>query len=137
MTLRFLPILFLLYSGNIFANYEFPIEILEYVDNTKIVAFINKKDIDTTLSWSPFSNSPPLSISKALKNIKQSLSKTIQKNTISMVGIELKQIPHHKKHWHYLVKLAYEVNNKKEFHYFVVLMNGKVISALKNPESIK
>lgn len=137
MRLKLLPVLLLLYSGNIFATYNFPVEIFEYIDNTKIVAFINKEDIDKTETWSPFSGTPPLTIAKALKHIKKTLTSDMKSKHISKIVIELKQIPNHKKHWYYLVKLAYEANNKQEFHYFVVLMNGKVIAALEEPESIK
>jgi hypothetical protein len=56
---------------------------------------------------------------------------------MTLTGIELKKIPRHEKHWHYLVKTKSEVDDIVESHYFIVLMDGKVIAAIKEPESIK
>ena len=135
MLLKLLPFVILLFSKTLYA-YESPIEIIEYIDNVKVVAFINKADIKKTSAWIPFKSKPPLTVEKALAKVKLFLSKNTLKS-LTMREIELKRVPHHNKYWHYLVKLSYKVNNQLQFHYFIVLMNGKVIAALKEPESIK
>jgi len=135
MLLRLLTIVVLLFSQNSFA-YNSPIEIIEYIDNIKVVAFINKADVKKTDAWLPFKNKPPLSIDRALAKVKLFLSKNNAQD-LTMREIKLKRIPHHDKNWHYLVKLSYKIDDQLQFHYFVVLMNGKVIAALKEPESIK
>ncbi len=131
-----LPLLFLLLSGKLYA-YEFPVEIFEYIDDTKVVVFINKKDIDKSLQWYPFKGAPPLTMTDMLTKMKKYLaSGKIALSGARITGIELKQIPHHKDNWHYLVKLK---SNKKtiRYYYFIVLMNGKIIPAVKEVESFK
>jgi len=135
MYLRFLPLLVLLFSTRLFA-YEFPIEITEYIDDIKVDAYINSSDINPELSWAPFASAPPLSMSAALQAIADYASKAELEN-LTLTGIELKPIPRHMEHWHYLVKVKSEVDDVLESHYFIVLMNGKVIPAIKEPDSIK
>jgi len=135
MYLRFLPILVLLFSAKLFA-YEFPIEITEYIDDVKVDAYISKSDIDQELIWTPFDGAPPLSIAAALQAI-QGYAANTDLADMTLTGIELKKIPRHEKHWHYLVKIKSEVDGIVESHYFIVLMDGKVIPAIKEPESIK
>jgi len=135
MYLRFLPLLILLFSSRLFA-YEFPIEITEYIDDVKVDAYISNSDIKPESTWTPFASEPPLSMSTALQAIEDYASKAELEN-LTLTGIELKPIPHHTGHWHYLVKVKSEVDEVLESHYFIVLMNGKVIPAIKEPDSIK
>jgi len=135
MYLRFLPLLVLLFSAKLFA-YEFPIKITEYIDDIKVDAYIKKSDIDQELIWVPFESSPPLSLADALQAI-QNYALGADLENLTLTGIELKPIPHHEKHWHYLVKVKSEVDDTLLPHFFIVLMDGKVISALREPESIK
>ena len=135
MYLRFLPILVLLFSAKLFA-YEFPIEITEYIDDVKVDAYISKSDIDQELIWTPFDGAPPLSIAAALQAI-QAYAANTDLADMTLTGIELKRIPRHEKQWHYLVKIKSEIDGIVESHYFIVLMDGKVIPAIKEPDSIK
>lgn len=135
MLLRFLPVFALLFSAKLFA-YEFPIEATEYLDDVKVVAYIKKSDISQGLIWTPFASAPPLSMSAALQAIQDYAEKAGLEN-MTLTGIELKPIPHHEKHWHYLVKVKTEEDDTFQSHYFVVLMDGKVIPALKQPDAIK
>ena len=59
----------------------------------------------------PFASPPPLSINDALKAVEN--------------------------YWHYLIRLKSTIDNKPRADFFVVLMDGKVISAFKEPDSIK
>lgn len=133
---KLLPLLILLLSGKALA-YDFPIEITEYIDNVKIIAYVNKNDIDKKLEWSPFKSSLPLSVTDALSAIQKYLAANSAFTEVRFMSIELKQIPHHEKNWHYIVKVTYKMDEHTHPHFFVVLMDGKVISALTKPESIK
>ncbi len=136
MLFRLLPLLFLLISGKVFAR-EAPIDIFEYIDDVKIVAFIKESDINRGLHWSPFKGVPPLTISKALASLHKYIVTNPKLARATLVEIKLKEIPQHKGYWHYLIKLNAKVNEKSQAHYFVVLMDGKIFPALKEPESFK
>jgi hypothetical protein len=136
MTKSLLPILMLLFSAQVFAV-EFPIEISEYIDDVKIDAYINKEDLKNTRKWTPFESPPPLTINQALTAILNDEKYKIDLNSSSLIGVELKPVPHHKFYWHYLVKIKTISENGSEPHFYIVLMDGKVISAIKEPESIK
>ena len=136
MMFRVLPFLLLIASAQVQA-YELPIEVIEYLDNRKVVAFINEGDIDKTQHWAPFDAAPPLTIEAALKAIKQHVAGDPEYAKASLLGIELKQIPHHEGYWHYLVKMKTPTTDKPRSHYFIVLMNGKVISGIREPETVK
>jgi hypothetical protein len=129
-------ILMLLFSSQVFAV-EFPIEISEYIDDVKIDAYINKEDLNKTSQWTPFESSPPLTINQALTAILNDEKSEIDFSHAQVIGVELKPVPRHKSYWHYLVKIKTVSEDSTEPHFFIVLMDGKVISAIKEPDSIK
>ncbi len=131
-----LPLVLLFVSGTSSAI-EFPIEIIEYIDNTKVVAFVNEDDIDKSLRWSPFETPPPLSMTDALKLVQKQMAMDPELANAHLTGIELKPIPHHDGQWHYLVKLKNQVGDKPHARYFVLLMNSKVIAGMREPETVK
>ncbi len=136
MSKKILLVLAFLFSSQVFA-FEFPIEISEYIDDIKVDAFINEEDLNESRQWTPFESSPPLSMNQALMAIKDNEAGRIDFAETRVLGIELKPVPHHKSYWHYLVKLKVKSEEGLETAYYVVLMNGKVIPAIKEPESIK
>ncbi len=136
MLVRLLPLLLVLLAGKVFAR-ESPIEVFEYIDDVKIVAFIKESDIERGLYWAPFEGSPPLTISKALANVYKHLAANPKLAKATLVEIKLKEIPRHKGYWHYLIKLNTKTNHKLHSYYFVVLMDGKIFPALREPESFK
>jgi hypothetical protein len=133
---KLLPVLLFLFSSQVLAV-EFPIEISEYIDDVKVDAFINEEDLMHSKKWMPFDSSPPLSMNQALNAIKESEGSGIDFSKAKVVAVELKPVPHHKSYWHYLVDLKVMSDEGPESVYYVVLMNGKVIPAIKEPESIK
>ena len=128
--------LLLVLSGKVLAV-EFPIEITEYVDEVRIAAYINKEDIKNNVQWTPFEGPPPLSIHEALKSVQEYMKSDEDMASATLVEIELRPIPHHEKSWHYLVRMRYQSEDKVRPHFYLVLMDGKVISAIREPESIK
>ena len=133
---KLLPLLLLLFSANAFAV-KFPIEITEYIDEVKVDAYINEADLNKTSKWTPFKSAPPLSVNDALASIKQHIHADANFADTTLIGVELKPVPGHTAYWHYLIKLKTVTDGKSQPHFFVVLMDGKVISAIKEPESIK
>lgn len=125
-----------LFSCPLFAI-DFPIEISEYFDDVKVDVFINEEDLNQSKPWQPFESSPPLSMNQALMAIKDIEDSESVYSDAKVIGIELKPVPHHKSYWHYLAKLKVMSEDGPESAYYVVLMNGKVIPAIKEPESIK
>jgi len=136
MTNKFITLFLFLVSTNTFA-FNFPIEISEYLDNGKIDAYIHKSDINEKAKWAPFETQVPLTVNAAIEQVKQHLETNKQLNGTTLVAIELKQIPHHKNYWHYLVKVQSKIDNVRQNHFYVVLMDGKVISAFQEPDAIK
>ncbi len=136
MTKNLLLILIFFFSAQVLAV-EFPIEISEYIDDVKIDAYINKEDLKKTSQWTPFESSPPLTINQALTAILNDEKSEIDFTNSRVIGIELKPVPHHKSYWHYLVKIKTISEEGSEPSFFIVLMDGKVITAIKEPESIK
>jgi len=133
---KLIALFFVLLSQNVFA-YNFPVEISEYMDNGKVDAYINKSDVNDESKWSPFEASVPLSVNDAINKVKDLLASKKTLTESSIIAIELKQIPHHKNYWHYLLKVESTIGHKRQNHFYVVLMSGKVIAAFKEPDSIK
>ncbi len=136
MKVNLIPVLLTLLAGNAFAI-EFPIEITEYIDDTKVDSYISSSVISDKSKWEPFESALPLSLNDALKAVDVYLDADPAFKHSSLIGIELKPIPNHESYWHYLAKLKSEINGKRQFHFIVVLMDGQVISAFREPESIK
>ena len=136
MVARLITPLLLLFSGNAL-SFDFPIGITEYVDEVRIVAYINKDDLENSKQWSPFEGPPPLSIHEALKAVQEFMKNDKDFASGILDEIELRKIPHHEKDWHYLVRMKYQTDDRVKSHFFLVLMDGKVISAIREPESIK
>ena len=134
MLTRTLLAVLLLLSSQIKAV-EYPVEIIEYIDNVRVVAFVNESDINKSPQWDPPS-APPLSMANALSAVQRHIAPA-PINSDSLIGIELKPIPRHAHYWHYLVKNKVRGEEKSVSHYYVVLMDGKVIPAIKEPESVK
>jgi hypothetical protein len=131
-----LPLLLLLLSCNAMAL-EYPVEIIESVDNSRVVAFINIVDIDASAEWMPFESTPKLSMTDALAAVQSTIAADPALAGITLVDIELRQIPNHPGHWHYLLRMKMPNAEKPATHYFIVLMNGKVVRGLREPQAVK
>ena len=132
-----LSLLFLIASVPALA-YQFPLEVSEYIDDVKIDVFIDPKDLEGQTPWRPFQAPLPLTLDQALAAIARGVKQDPRIDRAGLVGVELKPIPRHPGLWHYLVKMkAVMADGKQQALYFIVLMNGKVVPALREPESIK
>ncbi len=116
---------------------EFPLEVIESIDNTRVVAFISQKDIDAAGTWEPLRSPPPVALAQALDAVLAALSQHgVAAESIRLASAELKEFPHQPGHWHYLVRLK-KTSGKPHPRFYVVLMNGKVIPAAMEPEAYK
>lgn len=136
MLKKTLALLLLLCAGQAFAR-TFPLEIIEYIDDTKVVAFVYEKDVQQSPAWKPADAPPPLDIADVLLKMRDYTTAHPLLAGASFEEAELKRIPHHPDHWHYLVVMKIPGIDRPETHFFVMLMNGKVIPALKEPAPLK
>jgi len=106
------------------------VELIEQFGNYRLVAFVEKSDIDTSPEWNPAADDPPLSIAEAIRIAVQRSDDSV--NVAAVREIDLRPLPNHDMRWHYLIKFVDEAR-QTGFSFFVVLMNGKVIPAAIEP----
>jgi hypothetical protein len=136
MSYRATVLLGLVLAGSARA-FDFPIQVTEYVDDVRVVAYIDEQDMETETPWHPFEAAPPLSVEQALKAVAGQIASDEALAGARLAEIVLRRIPHHESYWHYMVKLKTDAPTPHHTHYYLVLMSGKVIPALKRPPSIK
>lgn len=127
---RCLLIAILVLSTNAHA-FQPKIEIIEQFDDTRMVAFISPDAVNNSPEWNPDLAAPPLSVGEAVQAVKNFV-----KSPTTVEEIEIRHIPKHEKHWHYLVKVS-SGETKPKYRIYVVLMDGKVIPAIIEPEGYK
>lgn len=130
---RFLLMAILALSANLYAIQP-KIEIIEQFDNLRMVAFISTDDINNSPEWSPKLDAPPLSIAEAIAAVKEFIKDP--SSSVAIREIELRMVPRYEKHWHYLIKIAND-EKKTKYDIYVVLMDGKVIPAIIEPQGYK
>lgn len=136
MFVRFL--ILSLFSQAAFAI-QFPLEIIEHFDDTKIVIYVQQADIDKAPSWSPAEGAPPLTIEGLVKDIQKRNSQSKESADLQIRKIELKPILHNEKQnrWYYLVRMKAIRNGSTHVEYVAVLMNGMVLPAIREPDPYK
>lgn len=75
-----------------------------------------------------------MSVGTAIQAVKEFVRGSNNSTIIS--EIELRPIPRHEKHWHYLIKIANDAK-KTKYDLYVVLMDGKIIPAIIEPQGYK
>ena len=112
----------------------FPVEVIEQFDEARVVAFIEERDIDSSPGWEPLSGPPPLTVVQALEAVREARQKRKETaGTLPIVEIELRRLKKREDRWHYLLKAS----DGEHTRYYVVLMNGKVLDAIREPEAYK
>lgn len=137
MSYKLLIGILLLSAQHAFAG-QFPLVIIEPFDESKIVIYITEKDIEKSPAWKPTDGTPPLTIEKLIADINKHNANDPKFANSIIHEIELKPILHHEKQnrWYYLIQM--KVGGKQPHRqYLAVLMNGKIISAIREPESYK
>lgn len=128
----------ILFVGRSIAG-QWPLEIYEVMDDKKIVVFVGNEDIAASPEWRPAEGGPPLTIDGALQHLKRWIANDDRLAGAEVREIELKPIHGHEKEnrWYYLLQLRTENGAKSQTNYAVILLNGKVISAVAEPASVK
>ncbi len=117
---------------------QLAIEIIEQFDDFKVVAFISEEDIENYPIWQKLENVPPLPVNEAVKIVKNHLNDGGHGvDSAAVREIELRELPRHPGYWHYLVKIKNSNAEGGGYRVFVVLMNGKLIPAIVEPDSFK
>ncbi len=117
--------------------YQPKVEIVETFENSRVVAFVDPADLENYPAWSPEQDAqPPVSIREAIGRFQQRSTKN-KTNPGNIKEIELKELPGYQHHWHYLIKTKSMRDGKLKSHVYVILMSGKVIPAMVEPESYK
>lgn len=121
------------------AGKVWPVEIFDVMDNQKLVLFLRDQDIVSSPSWQPADGAPPLTIAEALKHIQSWIDKDPRLAGARVHELELKPIHEHHQQdrWYYLLQLRTEHDGEVVTSYAAVLMNGKVIAAIVEPDSYK
>jgi len=116
---------------------EFPLEVIEYIDDARVVAFVGQTDIDAASTWNPMQTTAPLTVDAALQAVRHALAAYgIDSGSVELTSIELKEFPNQPGHWHYLVRLKRD-GDKPHPRFYVVLMSGKAIPATLEPQALK
>jgi len=123
----------LVFSTNVNA-FQPKIELFEQFDDLRMVMFVSMEDINNSPEWNPDIGAPPLTVAEAIQAVKDFIKDS--KTPIAIKEIEIRPIAKHEKHWHYLIKIA---NNamKTKYTIYTVLMDGKVIPAIIEPQGYK
>lgn len=136
MSLRWLAVVFSLYSIAAHAL-EMPNEIFEYVDNARVVAFVNESDIEEAAVWRESGSAPALDVSSVAALSHDYAERFEATRGAVLDEIVLRRIPEHEGRWHYMVKMHTERDGELRDHYLFVLMSGKVIPAFSEPDTVR
>ncbi len=133
---KLIPTIILLsgFFSNTYA-FQFPLEIIDYMDDATIIVYAKKDDINKTSTWIPGDTAPPLTIEKLVSTVNSWLKTRPKMQNLKINEIELKQVHKHEKdnYWYYLIQLK----NKQNVKYIAILMNGQILPAIKEPKSYK
>jgi len=127
---RFWSIAILALSANAYALQP-KIEIIEQFDKLRMVAFVSVKDVENSPQWNPDLGTPSLTVGEAVQAVRNFV-----KDKAVIEEIEIRPLPNHETHWHYLIKVKND-EMKIKHSIYIVLMSGKVIPAITEPEGYK
>ncbi len=133
-----MPLALLIGTGTVQAT-PWPLEIIDHLDETKIVIFINESDIEAAPKWNPDDGAPAFGLKDVLQSVKQWKQKNDCSDEDRIEKIELKPIAHHEKQgrWYYLVQLKNVEKSAHAHRFLAILMNGKTTAAVMEPEALK
>ncbi len=117
----------------------FPLTLIETFDDDRVVIYASESDINNAPDWQPAEGAPPLSVKKLIDDINDWRTRNPEFRDATISEFELKPIRNHEKQhrWYYLVQIKNAGSSKADEHYLAVLMNGKVLPAIKEPAAYK
>ncbi len=127
-----------MFAGSAAAG-PWPLEIIEHLDDAKIVIYVKESDIEHSPVWNPADGAPSFGLPQLMDAVAKWERKNGGPDTDGIEKIELKPIVHHEKQgrWYYLVQLKDKIGGKPAHRYVAVLMSGKAVAAIREPESYK
>ena len=125
-----LLLLILTISLNAYA-FKPKVEIIEQFDDLKMIAFISEDDMQGNPEWNPDLAVPPLTVAEAIKAVR-----SLTKKSKPIKEIEIRRVPNYENKWHYLIKSA-DSSMSSAYDIYVVLMSGKVIPGIIEPQGYK
>ncbi len=116
-----------------------PLEIIDHLDDATLVIYANESDIESSPRWSPAKGAPPFGLTALFKAVGDWKKQNHYAEADGIEKVELKPIARHEKEgrWYYLVQLKDLEDDGHAHRYLAVLMNGKTIAAVKEPEAYK
>jgi len=129
----------LLLFGHSAGATQFPLEIIEHFDDTKIVIYVQQSDVDQAPTWQPGRGAPPLSVEQLVKAVTTHNAGNPDLSDLQIRKIELKPVLRNPKRnsWYYLLRLKAIRDGRPEIEYVAVLMSGKVLPAIREPDPYK
>ncbi len=129
---------FLLVAANNVPAVQFPLEIVENFDGTRVVVLANKDEIETAPTWHP-ADKPPLTIADLVITVQKHIDATPGRSNALIRKIDLRPIKGYETQdrWYYLLMVADPDNSHPNLNYLAVLMNGKVLSTIREPSAYK
>lgn len=111
---------------------ELPAEVVENLDQYRIVLYLSETQIDAIPAWQPGEGKPPMSLEAA---VNRTLEWIEASDLLKDAHIhELKYKPVHnfesRNRWYYLVELRMQGGKKR---FLAVLPDGQVIPAIEEP----
>ena len=118
---------------------EWPLEVYEIMDDKRIVVFLNPADVDAAPRWSPGEGPPPVTIDRLINQIRTSGLLESDGTTLHIQEIKLKklELEPEVQTWYYLVRLDGDSASDRGKKYVAMLLNGTIVPALVEPQSIK
>ncbi len=116
------------------AAVQWPLEVRENGDCREITVFLEEEDMRAVPSWGPAQGAPPLTVAGAIREVRHWVDASFRLKGLRIHEVELKPIGHRDagRHWYYLVQLRRSVNGRPDRHHVAVLMNGRVIPAIRS-----
>lgn len=127
-------------AGTGTASDLWPEEIIDSMDDQRLVLFLPNEDIAASPKWLPAEDTPPpLNIADAMAHLKEWMTGDPRYLGAEIHEIELKPIHKHEQEhrWYYLFQLRRTNGGKRKAIYAAVLLSGKVAPVIAEPEAIK
>ncbi|HFD86978.1 MAG TPA: hypothetical protein ENJ35_04810, partial [Gammaproteobacteria bacterium] len=96
-----------------------PLEIIDHLDETKIVIYVSESDIEASPQWNPAAGAPKFGLDELFKAVNDWQKKNKCTDADGIEKIELKPILHQHKEgrWYYLVQLKDMAKAKPSHRY--------------------
>ncbi len=109
-----------------------PTEIIENIDQYRIVLYLNQPQIKAMPEWQPGEGEPPMSVGTAVGRVLDWIAAEPGLTGASIHELEFKPIHNFEKlnRWYYLVELSLGAGEKR---FVAVLPGGKVVPAIVEP----